>query len=62
VLKKFNENFIEKLDTRLAKGQQYLKGSCANCGSTENIEIHHVRALHKRGAIIKKDYISVMMS
>jgi hypothetical protein len=62
VLKRFNENFIEKLDTRWASGQKYLKGSCANCGSTENIEIHHVRALHKRGAIIKKVYIAVMMS
>jgi 5-methylcytosine-specific restriction endonuclease McrA len=36
--------------------------SCVNCGSTENIEIHHVRALRKRGAVINKDYISVMMS
>jgi len=62
VLKRFDENFIEKLDTRWVRGRKDLKGLCAVCASTENIEIHHVRALRKRGSVIKKDYISVMMS
>jgi hypothetical protein len=53
---------LKKFVTRWASGRKYLKGSWANCGSTENIEIHHVRALHKRGFMTKKDYISVMMS
>jgi len=47
-VKRFEEDFIEKIDTRVNRGRKDLKGPCVVCGSSENIEVHHVRSLRKR--------------
>ena len=47
-VKRFEKDFIEKIDTRVNRGRKDLKGPCVVCGSSENIEVHHVRSLKKR--------------
>jgi hypothetical protein len=47
-VKRFDKDFIEKIDTRINRGRKDLKGPCAICGSNENIEIHHIKSLNKR--------------
>nr|YP_009495510.1 reverse transcriptase [Psammoneis japonica]AWQ64240.1 reverse transcriptase [Psammoneis japonica] len=59
-IKNFDENFIEKIDSRIYRGRKDLKGPCVVCGSNANIEIHHVRSLKKR--FKKGDFLSDMMS
>lgn len=61
-IEKFDEEFIDKLHFRLNRGRKDLANSCAICGATENIEVHHVRALRKNGSVVRKEFISVMMS
>lgn len=61
-IQRFDEDFIEKLHYRLNRGRKDLDGICFICGTTENIEIHHVRALRKNGSLIRKDFLSQMMS
>lgn len=58
--KNFDENLIEKIDTRVRRGQRDLKGPCVVCGSNVNIEIHHLRSLRKRPR--KGDFLEDMMS
>ncbi len=38
-------DFLNKIRVRSGRGRTALEAECAMCGSTENIEIHHVRAL-----------------
>lgn len=59
-LKRFEEDFIEKIDTRVNRGRKDLKGPCVVCGSSENIEVHHVRSLRKRPR--KGNFLEDMMS
>ena len=59
-VKRFEEDFIEKIDTRVNRGRKDLKGPCVVCGSSENIEIHHVRSLRKRPR--KGNFLEDMMS
>jgi group II intron reverse transcriptase/maturase len=49
---------------RAIKANMEIAGPCSLCGSNEDIEIHHVRALplRKGGLLIKKDFMSRMMS
>jgi hypothetical protein len=61
-IEKFDEEFIDKLHFRLNRGRKDLANSCAICGATEDNEVHHVRALRKNGSVVRKDFISVMMS
>lgn len=58
----YRENFIDDLTSRLNRGRRDLNGVCTICGVTENIEIHHVKALRKNNVLIKKDFLSKMMS
>lgn len=58
----YDDNFVDKLHARLPRGRTDLAGPCFTCGSTENIEIHHVRALRKHGSTIKQDFLSRLMS
>lgn len=58
--KNFDENLIEKIDTRVRRGRKDLKGPCVVCGSNVNIEIPHVRSLRKRPR--KGDFLEDMMS
>lgn len=53
------EAYIDQYDRRVQRGRKDLKGSCALCGSNQEIEIHHVRKLSKTKS---KDYLSVMMA
>jgi len=62
VIKIYDDSFIDKLHYRLNRGRIDLKGPCMICDSMENIEIHHVKALRKGGTLIRKDFLSEMMS
>lgn len=57
---RFEEDFIEKIDTRANRERKDLKGPCVVCGSSENIEVHHVRSLKKRPR--KGNFLEDMMS
>lgn len=59
-IKRFNEDFIEKIDSRVTRGRKDLKGPCIICGGNKNIEIHHVRSLRKRPR--KGHFLEDMMS
>jgi group II intron reverse transcriptase/maturase len=54
------ENHIDKYDGRLRRGRKDLEGPCLLCGSSEKIEIHHVRKLSKSSK--RKDYLSTIMA
>jgi group II intron reverse transcriptase/maturase len=62
IIQRFDEDFIEKLHYRMNRGRKDLDGICFICGTTENIEIHHVQALRKNGSVIRKDFLSQTMS
>lgn len=53
------EAYIDQYDKRVQRGRKDLKGPCTLCGSTEKIEIHHVRKLSKTK---RNDYLSIMMA
>lgn len=53
------ENMVDSLSRRLNRGRGDLVGPCRNCGSWENIVVHHVRKLKN---INRKDYIGQMMA
>jgi len=54
------ENYFEKLVYRHKRHVGYLEGPCIVCGCTENIEIHHVRALKDISG--KRDWLSMTMA
>lgn len=48
-LKSFDENFIDKINTKVGRGRRDLKSPCVVCSSNVSIEIHHhVQSLRKR--------------
>ena len=51
-------NLIEKLSERVKKGRMDLKGQCKLCGSSEDIEFHHIRKI----SLGKKDWLTNMMA
>ena len=59
-VKRFEEDFIKKIDIRVNRGRKDLKGPCVVCGSSENIEVHRVRLLRKRPR--KGNFLKDMMS
>lgn len=59
-IKRYEEELIIKLDSRLNRGRKDLKGPCIVCGCSENIEVHHVRSLRKRPR--KGNFLEDMMS
>lgn len=61
-IERYQGDFIDKLTSRLDRGRRDLEGVCTVCGSSNDIEIHHVRALRKTNALIRKDFLSRMMS
>jgi group II intron reverse transcriptase/maturase len=58
----YDEQYIDKLHNRISRGRSDLWGPCTICGSKEKIEIHHVRALRKNGSLVRKDFITKLMS
>lgn len=58
----YDERFVDKLHARLPRGRSDLSGPCFACGSTTNIEVHHVRALRKRGRTVSHDFLIRLMS
>ena len=42
--KAFKDPYIH-LDTRAERAHSALRGMCSVCGETENVEMHHVRAI-----------------
>lgn len=59
-MKRFEEDFIEKIDTRVNRGRKDLKGLLVVCGSSKNIEVHHVKLLRKKPR--KGNFLKDMMS
>lgn len=58
----YDERFVDKLHARLPRGRYDLTDPCLACGSTANIEVHHVRALRKHGSTMSKDFLTRLMS
>jgi len=58
----YDERFVDKLHARLPRGRSDLSGPCFACGSTVNIEVHHVRALRKHGKTVNNDFLTSLMS
>jgi hypothetical protein len=54
------EYFFERLAYRHQRHVGNLKGPCIVCGSPENIEVHHIRAL--KDIRKKKDWLSMTMA
>lgn len=54
------ESYFEKLVYRHRRHVGNLTGPCIICGCTENIEVHHVRAL--KDVSNKRDWLSMMMA
>ena len=53
---------LEKLSTATFRSKSVLSSPCTICGSSENIEMHHVRKLRDSSRAIKLDYMTSMMS
>ena len=53
---------FEKLSRSTFRSMAVLDSPCQLCGSTENVEMHHVRAIRKSTHRIKHDYFTAMMS
>lgn len=53
---------LEQLSKATFRTKAMFDASCLVCGSTEDIEIHHVRKLREATKAIKKDYLTAMMS
>lgn len=59
-VKRFQKDFIEKIETRVNRGKKDLKGPYVVCGSSRNIKVHHVRSLRKTPR--KGNFLDDMMS
>ena len=55
---KFDNNLVGSLSKRFHRGSRDLYGPCTLCGTTSNIEIHHVKSLRKGGN--KNDFLGAM--
>jgi hypothetical protein len=58
----FDDNFVEKIHARFPRGRNNFVGPCYACGSFENIEVHHVRALKKYSSTVRPDFVTKQMS
>jgi group II intron reverse transcriptase/maturase len=58
----YDDRFVDKLHARLPRGRTDLGGPCFACGSTTNIEVHHVRALRKHGSTVSNNFLTRLMS
>jgi hypothetical protein len=53
---------LEKLANATFRSKAVLDKPCTVCGSTENIEMHHVRKLRDSKKLLKSDYLTNLMS
>jgi hypothetical protein len=53
---------LEQLSNASFRTKQLFETKCTNCGTIENIEIHHVRKLRDSSKAIKADWLTTMMS
>ena len=53
---------IDKLAMATFRTKNLFDASCSHCGSTDNIEVHHVRKLRDSSKAIKADWLTSMMS
>jgi hypothetical protein len=53
---------ITKLANASFRTKSVFEAGCINCGSLDNIEVHHVRKLRDSSRAIKSDYLTAMMS
>jgi hypothetical protein len=53
---------LEKLSRATFRSCSVLDRPCTICQSTDNVEMHHVRAIRKTSEKIKHDYFTAMMS
>jgi len=53
---------IDQLAKATFRTRNIFEASCTHCGSTENVEVHHVRKLRDSSKAIKADWLTSMMS
>lgn len=53
---------IDQLAKRVNKGTLDLKGPCTICGSSDKIEVHHVKHIRKMTEVTKKDALKSRMA
>jgi len=53
---------MDKLAMATFRSKKLFEANCSHCGSTENIEVHHVRKIRDSSKKIKADWLTSMMS